>query len=420
MISVASTQSSNPSELKERWGIVAAGAVLLAVTSGVWYSPSVFFVALLQEFKREYAITAGIYSLFIAVYGLSGVVVGGLADRFGPRRLILVGGLLAPLGLAGNSLAPGIGSMYLTQGILAAAGLAAMGYVPVSVLLTQGFQRRRGLALGIASAGTGIGILVIIPLMQFLIDHIGWRLAYVAFAAICFAAVVPVALFAIPRPRMSPSSELEKAGGPGRPAGPSKQDWTVTLALCSREFWLVSLAFTFLNIPVQLVLTHHVAHLVEAGQSKAFVAGLVGLMGLVSILAKVTWGFLSDRWWLEIVYLAGVSCLIAAFVVLLLIGPATAGWVLFLYAVIMAFGYAVSPAMTPILSGRFFAGPHFGMIFGAVNILYHFGGATGVWLAGYVHDITGTYRAAFLGAILSAAATIGCVWLAAPRRLRLR
>jgi predicted MFS family arabinose efflux permease len=143
-------------------------------------------------------------------------------------------------------------------------------------------------------------------------------------------------------------------------------------------------------------------------------------MGLVSILAKVTWGFLSDRWWLEIVYLAGVSCLIAAFVVLLLIGPATAGWVLFLYAVIMAFGYAVSPAMTPILSGRFFAGPHFGMIFGAVNILYHFGGATGVWLAGYVHDITGTYRAAFLGAILSAAATIGCVWLAAPRRLRLR
>jgi hypothetical protein len=86
----------------------------------------------------------------------------------------------------------------------------------------------------------------------------------------------------------------------------------------------------------------------------------------------------------------------------------------------MAFGYAVSPAMTPILSARFFSGPHFGMIFGAVNILYHFGGATGVWMAGYAHDITGTYRAAFLGSMLSAAIAAGCVWLAAPRRIRLR
>jgi MFS family permease len=93
---------------------------------------------------------------------------------------------------------------------------------------------------------------------------------------------------------------------------------------------------------------------------------------------------------------------------------------LYLYATLMAFGYAVSPAMTPILSGRFFAGPHFGMIFGAVNILYHLGGAAGVWMAGYAHDITGTYRAAFLGSMLSAAITVGCVWLAAPRRIRLR
>ena len=417
---MTTTPNSPPPEPQERWSTVAASAVLMGITSGVWYSASVFFVALLKEFGREYAITAGIFSVFTAVYGLSGVVVGALADRFGPRRLILTGGLLAPIGLVGNSLSPTIESMYLTHGILAAAGMAAMGYVPVSVLLTQKFHRRRGLVLGVASAGTGFGIMVVVPLMQFAIDHVGWRLAYVALASICLAATVPLALFAIPRPWMSPSGEPDGVGGFGLLARPSRPSWTLASTFRSREFWLLALTFTFLNTPVQLTLTHHVAHLVEVGQSKTFVAGVVGLMGLMSVPAKITWGFLSDRWWLEAIYLAGVSCLIAALVTLLLIGPGTATWTLYLYATLMAFGYAVSPAMTPILSGRFFAGPHFGMIFGAVNILYHLGGAAGVWMAGYAHDITGTYRAAFLGSMLSAAITVGCVWLAAPRRIRLR
>jgi len=389
------------------------------MNSGVWYSSSVFFVALLREFGREYAITAGIFSVFTAVYGISGMLVGGLTDRFGPRRMILTGGLLCPAGLLGNSLSPAIGYFYLTHGILAAAGMAAMGYVPVSVLLTQRFHRRRGLALGIASAGTGFGILVVVPLMQLAIDHVGWRLAYVALAAICLAATVPVALFAIPEPPMSPSGQPDSVGGPGLLAGPGKASWTLASAFWSREFWLLALTFTFLNTPVQLALTHHVAHLVEVGQSKTFVAAVVGLMGLMSIPGKITWGFLSDRWWLETVYLAGVSCLIAALVALLLIGPATATWALYLYAALMAFGYAVSPAMTPMLSGRFFSGPHFGIIFGAINILYHLGAAAGVWMAGYIHDMTGSYQIAFLGSILSAAATAGCVWLVAPRRIRL-
>jgi cyanate permease len=91
---------------------------------------------------------------------------------------------------------------------------------------------------------------------------------------------------------------------------------------------------------------------------------------------------------------------------------------LYLYAALMGAGYAVSPAMTPIMCGLFFAGPHFGVIFGALNTLYHAGGASGVWLAGYAHDLTGNYRLPFSASIGSVIATVFLVWLAAPRRLR--
>jgi predicted MFS family arabinose efflux permease len=148
------------------------------------------------------------------------------------------------------------------------------------------------------------------------------------------------------------------------------------------------------------------------------VVGIVGVIGVVSIPGKILWGYLADRWWPEWIYLAGCSCVVAGIVVLLAIGPVSPQWLLHLYAVLMGVGYAVSPAMTPIMSGLFFGGPHFGVIFGALNMLYHAGGATGIWLAGFAHDLTGTYRLPFSASMASAAATVALVWLAAPRRLR--
>ena len=146
-------------------------------------------------------------------------------------------------------------------------------------------------------------------------------------------------------------------------------------ALRSREFWLVTATFTFLNSPVQLVLTHQVAHLVEVGQPKAFVAGIVGLVGLASVGGKILWGYLSDRWWIETTYLGGITFLVGGIVALLAVGPATGAWTLYAYAGLMGIGYAVSPAMTPVLSVRLFSGRHFGAIFGALNLVHHIGGA---------------------------------------------
>jgi MFS family permease len=403
----------------EPWGMVVAGAILMAITAGVWYSASVFFVALLREFRQDYAFTAGIFSLFTFFYGISGLLVGVLVDRVGSRVIIVAGGVLLPLALAVNALAPGAGWLYFSHGILAALGLSAVGYVPVSVLLTRYFHRHRGLAIGSASAGVGMGILVLVPLAQLLIDRLGWRLAYVVLAAVSAAVVLPVALACLP------GRDQTSAGTPRAPvpaaAGYSRRGArgeTLLSAVCSREFWLVTATFTLINNPVQMVLTHQVAHLVEVGHPHLLVAGVVAVVGLVSVPGKMLWGYLSDRWWPELIYTIATACLVAGIAVLMMAGPEWSAARLYGYAVLMGLGYAVSPAMTPILSGRFFAGPHFGVIFGALNVLYHAGGAAGVWMAGYLHDATGGYRAAFAASICAAACGAACAWLAAPRRIK--
>jgi MFS family permease len=411
-----------PSELRQRWGLVAASATLMAVSSGVWYAASVFFVALIQEFRSDYASTAGIFSLFTVLYGIWGVLAGSLLDRLGPRRVIVAGGVLLPLALASSGLATNLSHLYLTHGVLTPLGLSLMGYVPVSVLITRSFVARRGLALGLASAGVGVGISVVVPLTQLLIDRAGWRVAYFGLAAIAAGVILPIGLFALRGGRIS----VPYAPGPGAAVGPapsapsSGREWTLAAALRSREFWLVTAAFTCLNSPNQLVLTHHVAHLVEAGQTKILVAGIVGLVGLVSIPGKIVWGYLADRWWPEWIYLAGCAFVVAGIAVLLGIGPISPLWHLYLYAALMGVGYSVSPAMTPIMCGLFFGGPHFGVIFGALNMLYHAGGAAGIWLAGYVHDVTGNYHLPFSASVVSVTATVFLVWLAAPRRLRVQ
>jgi MFS family permease len=412
--------AQHPSELRGRWGLVAASATLMAISSGIWYAASVFFVALIQEFKSDYASTAGVFSLFIVFYGLWGILTGVLLDRFGPRRVILTGGIVLPLALISSGSITALPQLYLTHGVLTPLGLSLMSYVPVSVLVTRSFRAQRGLALGIASAGVGIGISVIVPLTQFLIDQAGWRVAYFGLAAIAAGVVLPVGIFALRDGSRSPLhlAGPQPAATSGVQPGTVGPEWTLGAALSSREFWIVTAAFTCLNSPIQLVLTHHVAHLVETGLSKLLVAGIVGLIGVVSIPGKIWWGYLADRWWPEWIYLTGCSCVLAGITVLLGIGPASPLWGLYVYALLMGVGYAVSPAMTPIMCGLFFGGPHFGVIFGCLNMLYHAGGAAGVWLAGYAHDLTGNYRLPFSASMASAAATVVLVWLAAPRRLR--
>jgi MFS family permease len=303
----------------------------MSTSSGVWYTGSVFFVAFVKEFGWDYASTASIFSLFTVLYGVSSILVGHLVDRFGPRRIVLVGGVVLPLALIGSGSAQALWHLYLTHGVLSAFGLAATSYVPVSIILLHRYPAQRGLAYGVASAGVGIGILLFVPLAQVLMDLWGWRVAYRTVAILVSLVILSVGTFVLRAGRTGLGPDAGEATDGvvafTRDADPSKE-LNVAAALASREFWLVTGTYVFLNGPTQMMLTHHVAYLVEAGQSRILAAGIVGLVGLLSVPAKIGWGVLSDIVWLEWIYVGAGISLVGAVSALLAIGPASEVWLL--------------------------------------------------------------------------------------------
>jgi MFS family permease len=172
---------------------VAVTFVTLGLTYGIWYSYSVFLVALLRDFGWSRSVLAGAFSLFVMVHGLSGPVLGWLVERFGPRRVIVTGASLIGAGLALAAETRAAWQLYLAFGVIAAAGVSSTGWVPSVILVRGWFPSRIGTALGIASAGIGVGIFALVPLAQLLIDRVGWQWAFRALGLLIVGWVIPAA-----------------------------------------------------------------------------------------------------------------------------------------------------------------------------------------------------------------------------------
>ncbi len=164
------------------WIIVGINFITLGITYSTWYSFSVFFVALLKEFEWNRSTAAAAFSCFIIVHGLAGPFVGKLSDKFGAGKVFLLGSLFLGGGLAACSLIQTHWQFYLFYGLITAIGVGATGWIPSIGIVQHWFHGKRGLPIGIISAGVGIGILLYVPAIQHLITLVGWRKAYLVMA----------------------------------------------------------------------------------------------------------------------------------------------------------------------------------------------------------------------------------------------
>src|SRR4030043_1551306 len=180
--------------LSSGWFVVGFSCSTLGLVYGVWYSFSVFFVALLKEFGWSRSIGAGAFSLFIVLSSLIGPFVGGKVDRFGPKRVIVLGSLILGVGLALCSLIQTWWQFYIFFSAITAIGLGATGWVPNITVIQRRFKEKRGLAIGIVSSGIGIGILVCIPSIQYLIIQVGGRMTYGIMAIFIPLVVISMAI----------------------------------------------------------------------------------------------------------------------------------------------------------------------------------------------------------------------------------
>jgi MFS family permease len=411
------------------WIIVGTSFVTLGLAYGVWYSFSVFFVALLEEFGWSRSLAAGAFSLFVIVHSLTGPFVGGMVDRFGPRRVVLLGSLFLGAGLALCSFASNWLHYYIFFGVITAVGVGFTGWVPNTTIIQQWFKANRGLAIGIISSGIGVGILVCVPLVQHFIGRVGWRMAYRIMACSIPLIVAPMAIAFFRKPPQTTSlrderfSEREIFCSP--PRDPLVVDeewvsrsWTIRGAMTTKQFWFLSISFPLGAFTTQSILTHQVAFFVDQGVEALFASYIVGIVGIASVGAKILWGTLSDKIGREATYTAGISCSICGMIVLILFPFHPSPTLPYLYGLLFGMGYAATAALPPIITADFFEGAAYGGIFGTLILLNGVGGASGAWFAGFLHDQVGSYVPVLF--IMIGCALFGClnIWRAAPRKIR--
>jgi MFS family permease len=240
----AASPGAPPGHVFYGWTVVTAAGLILFMAYGTQYAFGVFFAALVEEFGWSRASLSGVFSLYAAVYSGFALVAGRLTDRWGPRTVIAIGGALLGAGLVAMSRVGALWQPYLLYGTIAALGMST-AYVPCNATVARWFTRRRGLAVGLASAGGSLGTLALPPVAHFLVSRLGWRWSYVVFGLAIFLTLNALAVMMRRDPEtvgLAPDGD-RPARGPVRPRPPA-EDWTIGRALRSRQFWILYGVFT--------------------------------------------------------------------------------------------------------------------------------------------------------------------------------
>ncbi len=413
------------------WVVLGAAFITLILGFAIRNTFSVFYPAIVEEFGWGRGNTALMFSIAILVYGLAAPMAGGLVDRFKPRLVLPVGAGIMGGGIILCSLATSQWQFYLLYGVVAAIGFSLVGWTPVTAIISNWFVKKRGLVFGILGAGFG-GSLVAASIAQFLISSFGWQTAYVIIGVLPIAVIVPLCSFLIYRsPRdkgLLPDGETQKspgsqgldepetvAGLEGKWAGTS---WTFSQALKTHQFWLLFLiAFFLLGLAEQIAIAHQVYFFRDIGYEPMMAASIFSVFGVAFILGNLC-SFLSDRLGREKVFIP--SCLLSAGAasLLFLMSDTSQPWMPFLFAVCFGLGLGAAAPVFYATVADLFHGRHFGSIQGTVVLGFSLGGAIAPWLAGLLHDKTGSYFVSFIILLASLLVSVVLMWLIAPRKLR--
>ena len=409
------------------WNIVGMSFISMTLIYGMRHSFSVFFPPILNEFGWGRGSTAIMLSLNVLIYGLLAPIAGIFGDRWNPRATMLSGIIILGLATASCALAQRLWHFYLLFGVLVPFGMAFSGWPLLTPTLTNWFAKKRGLVLGLGQMGGGLSFSYSI-FAEFFISHLGWRLAYVGLSVILLGILLPLYLFVF---RYRPEEKgLNAYGITESPADRDlppetsyKQvykstDWTLGRAMLTYQLWLMVFSkFLFWGIGCYLVFAHQVKYTIDAGYSEMFSASILALFGVFMVIGQFS-SAISDRIGRENTITISAILALIAFVALISVKDSHQPQLLYIYAI--CFGWGVGLYSPTVFAGiaDLFYGKHFGGIAALLLTGMGIGGAVGPWLGGYIYDISGSYRAAFILCMACFAVACVAVWIAAPRNAR--
>jgi MFS family permease len=381
--------------------IVIISFFIMMVILGLQTSFGIFFKPIIDALGWTRAVTSGAFSLSQIAGGVSCIVIGGLNDRFGPRVSVTLCCIISVLGYLLLSQIQAVWQLYLYYGILIGVGIGV--FVPILSTIAKWFFQRRSMMSGIAFAGTGFGVLIFPPLVNWLLSAYNWHLTFIVLAIIIFVVSIFSALLLKSDP--SKVGQIAYGEGSARAYGVNTGNKSFTLkeAILTRQFWLFCIAlfgygFCFFSLDV-----HIAPYATDVGISSTGAATILSILGGATIVGQIGMGSIGDKIGYKRAFLVGIICIVAAIFILII---ARQLWAFYLSAIFLGLAFGnCSTQESPIAAWLFGLASH-GIILGIFACSFTIGAAIGPLLLGYMFDVTGNYQYALWIAAALAIVTV--------------
>ncbi|MBI2156241.1 MAG: MFS transporter [Candidatus Rokubacteria bacterium] len=387
--------------LHPAWIVLGAVTLCMLAGSGLRSVFGVYIKPMEAEFGWGRGALSGAAALSLLLLGAAGPLVGRLADRWGPRRVILVSLLLLGGGSIGASYVQQLWHVYVATGLFMALGAGGVAMTTGTTVTARWFEARRGVAMGIAAGGMSAGQLVVVPLATALTLWLGWRASFLWLGVGLLVLVLPVALWLVRNEPAERGVRPYGATGPVRTAAQEAvhqeaQRVGVLEAMRVPSFWLLMATFFVCGYTSNgMVLTHFMPHALEHDFSELQASTALGVMGAMNVLGTIGSGWICDRFGRRgplafYYFVRGLSLLF-----LLYVWNAPS---LHLWAAVFGLNYISTVPPTTTLTANIFGRYSVGELSGWIFFSHQVGAALGAALAGWIYELTGAYTIAFVSA----------------------
>lgn len=285
----------------------------------------------------------------------------------------------------------------------------------VSASVANWFHRKRAMALGLLSIGVPVGGALWTPALGWVIDSAGWRSAAIVMGIAFLVMGIPAALVMRHRPEpygYAPDGDPvpQPSATPGTSACTApivRPGFTLQQALTTRAFWLLNCSIALRIMVTSSVIIHIAALMQDLGMSATEAAGMLSALALTSIIGRLAMGWFGDRFGIRVVYMGSLVCLIAGLIV---VAYAQEPWHIWMFMILFAPAYGGLASMTPAFRADLFGVRAYASIGGAMEPVTMIGTISGPLMAGYVFDVTGSYRIAMMVFALASAVNFALIW----------
>lgn len=380
---------------QNRRGWIIVGAIFLTMFFiwGAINSSAVFFVPILKHFGWSRTRLSVAFSIGWVTGGAAGPLIGWIADRVNPKKMMIVGATITGLAYLVLSRATNFGEILAINGLFGIC-VGASTVIPCSIVIASWFTARRGLAMGIAFAGGTLGGALMTIVANYAIASGGWRFGYVAIALPILVIVVPSIVIFI---RTRTAAEIRESNqqldtvveNENEPVVPIElPGLEISQARRTRSFWMISVAQLLGGVALIGMGPHFIAYLTQVGYTATFAATVVSLYLVATTIGTLLGGPFADRW-------GARAAMVATYILAAvgMVGLFTASHPLGLAISILAGGFAAGAisVQMPLMIIESLGIKRFGSVYGITSIFFTAGAAVSPVVTGRVFDQTGSY-----------------------------